>query len=72
MTKTITIKLKVKGDNVPDWGLGQGILVTQEIELKEEITEENQYRYHMMLQEQYQMLIQEHMELVIEDDENFK
>lgn len=69
MNKTITIKIKVKGKDVPDWGLGQGILVEQDIELKEEVTEQNQYRYYMMLHERYHDLIKEHLEMIVEGDD---
>jgi hypothetical protein len=42
MKLKIKVKIKAKDDEkLPDWGLGKGIFVEQEIELLEEITANN-------------------------------
>ena len=66
---TIKIKIKVKAkdeSNLPDWGLGKGILAEQEIELLEEITDNNKHRLNYKLDELYQDLLEENFEKLIE------
>lgn len=67
--KSVKIKLKVKtqsDENLPDWGLGKGILVEQEVTLMEDITEENKHRLLMRLDEIYRDLLSKNIEKIIE------
>ena len=67
MTIKIKIKVKAKDESkLPDWGLGKGILVEQEIELGEELTEHNKFRFQLKVQEIYEDLLDENLEKVVE------
>lgn len=73
MKLKIKVKIKAKDDEkLPDWGLGKGIFVEQEIELLEEITANNKIRLNYKLDEIYQDLLEENLERIIEIIEDAK
>jgi hypothetical protein len=62
----IKVKVKVKqhkDKELPDWGLGPGILAEQEVEISDEISKPH---ISMMLLNTYQDLIKETIEAVYE------
>lgn len=67
--KTLKIKIKIKSNSnkqLPDFGLGEGILAEQEITLGEVLTEKNRIRLNYKFQEIYDNLLEETFERVIE------
>lgn len=61
MKKGTVIKVKVKvmatKDELPDWGLGKGILAEQEVTIDEDVTEENKVRFGYKMQDIYKALL---------------
>lgn len=69
-TIKVKIKIKSKKDDLPDYGLGKGIIAEQEFTLLEDVTDSNKYRFFLKRDEIYDKLLNETIEPVFEIDEN--